>query len=643
MKFVEGYLSWVLTAIGFVVLLFIASSLESVNGGADSYQHYLISHEAFEHPENFFHHWGKPFFTLLSSPFTAFGWFGMLVFNALVVALSGWFMSALLKALQVKFHWLAVPLVIALPILFETAFSGLTEPLFALVVAAALWLLAKERWIWSAALISFLPLVRTEGFLIVGLFVLAIAVLRQWRSIPWTFFGFAVYSLIGGLLVHDDFLWIIRQNPYATNALYGNGTWDHYLMAFPQLYGWGTTALVAVGAPLLFLVQFRKRTSTQKVVIALAFLAFATYFAAHSYVWWKGQGASLGLMRIMASVAPLLVLPVLYVVHSTSIWKHWLVYLMAPAVLSLASLPFFFEEVTIPRQQNFEEQALQRAGDWLKANADKSDVVGFYNPALCVFTDRDLFDASQTAWMNAASTEKIPEGYIAWDSHFGPGEGGTDFERLFFDQRSELVHIAEPDGMHRNVWGHHHAMYLFKFHAAHVKHFDTQHVLKTTFDQPHDSTWRFGTERYNDVHGYNHTISYKMDAQNPFMEWMNQAYAIPDSKTLYYAHAEGQFWAPDLSALDSALLVISVDKDGELLHYRTQAIGQELGEDQWVKQSISSLLPVNIPSGCVVKMYLWNQGGKEFYVENVSLNMITVKSDYPNSPEVLEQLFRLQQ
>jgi multisubunit Na+/H+ antiporter MnhE subunit len=33
--------------------------------------------------------------------------------------------------------------------------------------------------------------------------------------------------------------------------------------------------------------------------------SFLAYFVAHSYVWWKGTGSSLGLERVIAGVCPL--------------------------------------------------------------------------------------------------------------------------------------------------------------------------------------------------------------------------------------------------------------------------------------------------------------------------------------------------
>ena len=49
----------------------------------DGIQHYQIARYAWQHHELFLHSWGKPLFTLLSSPFAQLGIWGMTIFNAL--------------------------------------------------------------------------------------------------------------------------------------------------------------------------------------------------------------------------------------------------------------------------------------------------------------------------------------------------------------------------------------------------------------------------------------------------------------------------------------------------------------------------------------------------------------------------------
>ena len=75
----------VLTAlvIGYTILVFLS---EGTIGGADDITHYRYSRYAYQNPYFFLHHWGKPFFTAVSSPFAQFGYNGIRIFNVLAGA-----------------------------------------------------------------------------------------------------------------------------------------------------------------------------------------------------------------------------------------------------------------------------------------------------------------------------------------------------------------------------------------------------------------------------------------------------------------------------------------------------------------------------------------------------------------------------
>ena len=66
-----------------------------------------------------------------------------------------------------------IPLTIILiftPTYYVLTFSGLTEPLFALILIIGTYLCAKEKHASASILISFLPFVRSEGLIILGVF-----------------------------------------------------------------------------------------------------------------------------------------------------------------------------------------------------------------------------------------------------------------------------------------------------------------------------------------------------------------------------------------------------------------------------------------------------------------------------------------
>jgi hypothetical protein len=83
-RFINDTLLYAFTGLLFVVACIVALVLNGTNGGGDSIGHYLLAHHAWKYPNLFFNHWGKPVFTMLSSPFAQFGFKGVKLFNVFV-------------------------------------------------------------------------------------------------------------------------------------------------------------------------------------------------------------------------------------------------------------------------------------------------------------------------------------------------------------------------------------------------------------------------------------------------------------------------------------------------------------------------------------------------------------------------------
>ena len=80
-----------------IVLLLIAALLialqwlsTGIDGETDSITHYQIARYAFKYPHFFLDTWGKPLFTILSSPLAQFGYSGAVLFNLICGLLSAW-------------------------------------------------------------------------------------------------------------------------------------------------------------------------------------------------------------------------------------------------------------------------------------------------------------------------------------------------------------------------------------------------------------------------------------------------------------------------------------------------------------------------------------------------------------------------
>ena len=71
---------------GFILAMALLSEVS--DGGADAIVHHRMAKFAFNHRGLFFDLWGKPAFTILSSPFAYFGFTAHKIFNVIIAAIT---------------------------------------------------------------------------------------------------------------------------------------------------------------------------------------------------------------------------------------------------------------------------------------------------------------------------------------------------------------------------------------------------------------------------------------------------------------------------------------------------------------------------------------------------------------------------
>lgn len=457
---------------GFLFLFFIALtalayfSTGTIESG-DSFQHYLISRYAVNHPELYLDHWGKPFFTLVSSPFSQFGFLGINVFNILCSVFTAYFAYRIAQKLELKMPWAVLLLTLFSPVYFASLISGLTEPLFALVLMLSIYLCITKRYIAAALLISFHPFVRSEGSSIIFLFLLVLLFRKQWKAIPFLASGFLIYSVIG-YFVFDDLLWVINHNPYRGPSVYGKGEFLHFIKEYDYILGLPLAVLFVTGLVTLAVrLGFFKRDPLPHLFpeeLVLVAGACVIYLAGHSYVHWKGVMGSSGTLRVMAGMAPIAGLVALRGLNGIS----WLVnhqrLLVLPVVafLGYAVVSVPFKQYDFPYTRSVEEQPLADCAAWIKDQGDDAKVYYLY-PYLPFALDIDPYDRTRAGSLWEFGPE-IPSGsYIIWDSHFCP-EAKIPLERIrddkAFDELRTFISppfFTRPDGSPGNF-----EVYLFR-------------------------------------------------------------------------------------------------------------------------------------------------------------------------------------
>jgi hypothetical protein len=423
-------------------LFFCVTSLfcffsEGTYESGDSIEHFLIAKYSFKHHQLFLHHWGKPFFTLFSSAFAQFGFKGITIFNTLCATLTGLIVYHICKQLKIEQAWIAPLFALFTPIYYVVIISGLTEIFFGLVLTLSIFLFLKHRFTLGAILISFLPFVRSEGYLLLPLFAMVLAYHKKWTSIFLLGSGFIIYSVAGYFYYHD-LLWVIHENPYkGAEDIYGSGSLFWFVSKNEFLLGTPLVILFLLG--LISYALKKNASSFEEKILIIG--GFAVYFLAHSVFWWRGIFGSLGLIRVIAGVAPLSAIVALrgfnFLLHSI---KNTLVQKILTGLIILLVIWMPFKQHQFPRPIDHEATLIKETTTWLKTNnLDNRKLFSLY-PYIPLLLNKDPFDGREHSGLWSSSLANIQKGdIIIWESHFCPQEGRVPLEKFTADPQVELL------------------------------------------------------------------------------------------------------------------------------------------------------------------------------------------------------------
>ena len=440
-------------------------------GGQDSWNHLLYARWAWMHPELFLDQWGKPLYTFLSAPFSLFGIKGAIAFNIACTLLSAWLLYR--SAWQQRWHhaWLAYPLTFFAPILFGNTVSALTEPLNATILSLLIWCFATGRDRAAVLCASLLPLVRSEGYVLltaVGTFLL---LEKKYRQLPWLLGGTFLLAL-AGWAIHGDITWIVSSNPYIrfeqeSRWHPGSGSLLHYVQQQRHITGSLGLAL-ALGGWHIAAADLRRRETVPgaRLVFLLCGGMAASYFIAHSLIWWMGSMGSHGLIRVFAVIVPCWVMAQLWLVHRVAQQfgkAQWLVpvYLaLVPALTWFAydgngyPAPWKSEQpvITAPPQA----VTVQRALAWRDSMGLQNRVLVHQLPYIDVLLDIDPFTKPGQArsfriwsidWRDGFRRDWMPDScLVLYDGYHAARDGFLPLDSLMAAPHYRLLkHFPHPD------------------------------------------------------------------------------------------------------------------------------------------------------------------------------------------------------
>lgn len=473
LRFTEKPLAFILLSTLLVIFILLSLASAGAYGGADNYIHYRLSRYAFQHPNFFIDHWGKPLFTILSSPFSQFGFRGIKIFNVIMGILAAMFTYLAARKLSYPNAWLAIFLCCFSPVYTLMMMTGMTEVLFSFVLIFSVWLFLYKRYSISAIVISFLPFARTEGFYLIPFFLMALVIEKKYKYIPLLITGTIFFSVIGSFYYHD-MLWVINQNPYkGKSEIYGSGSLFTFVNSYKEITGLLPAIFLIVGILTLSFTTIKQKLKMDKMLgveWSLIFLPFLAYVSIHSFLWWKGLAGSLGLVRYMAAIIPLAVLLALkglnFILIPLQRYKLHFLRMILIIVILFIVVREPFRQTKIPVPLGLTDELVKEASEWLKNSEYYNHKIYYYDPLFYVFLEISPYDSTRIQELIPDRDNPgngIPEGSIVlWDAHFSANEGRLPLRTMQENNKFRTVKIFEPKEKFQVLGGYNYEIHVFQ-------------------------------------------------------------------------------------------------------------------------------------------------------------------------------------
>lgn len=422
-------LSVILFSLASLALIVLALVSTGDFQGGDTYLHFLTARFAPQHPELFLDHWGKPVFTTLYFLPSQVSYEFARLFTVFIAILSAYQLMQWAKELGIKHAYTSALFLLFSPIYIWMAVSTMTEVLFGLWLVIGLRLLTRKQWVWATILLSFLPFIRTEGFVLLPFIACWILWCGEKRSVLLLAVGTVFYSVVGGIY-YDDFLWLINKNPYPVKVgMYGSGSWFHFFSSIKTTWGISFFLFVLLGAGVI--IASRKKLNTAAwILIVFSALAYVVF---HSIAWATGTMASLGELRVLAAVMPLFALLAAVGADKALSRLNGPLNAFGRVVIFLL-LAFNAVAIINPPIKAKKEIAVMNDVALFVSNNYSGRKIWCTNVQIAKDLDIDIWNRSKFQMYLTDSSEfarVMNKGdVIIWDAHFSPNEGHTPLKTL---------------------------------------------------------------------------------------------------------------------------------------------------------------------------------------------------------------------
>jgi hypothetical protein len=307
-------------------------------------------------------------------------------------------------------------------------------------------------------ILSFLPFIRSEGLIILGVYAAYLLLKRKYKLLPLLLVGHVFYSIAGYFFYHD-FLWVFDKIPYARlSSDYGSGPLLHFVNQMPYVIGIPLCFLFYLGLISMIFSFFKRLFRVKKIKytedLFLVYGSFIAFFVAHSLFWYFGIFNSMGLKRVLIGVIPLISLIsldgfnfILHFIKSKIIYKIVFFILLAYVII----FPFTKNPASIKWAKEFSPSEDEKLIDEMSKDIKVKypDAVYYYYPRyIAIALNIDHFDKKiKRELPELFDGQSIPDNaLIIWDNWWAVTANGISLDKIRNDQRFKEVGTYEKEG-----------------------------------------------------------------------------------------------------------------------------------------------------------------------------------------------------
>ena len=606
----------ILTAIVLIQVFLLLFNGDSF-AGAENISHFQIARYSFKYPELFLGLGGKPVYTTLLAPFTLFGYNIAKAFNLIVAVFTLVLTAKLSNKIFKGSSNYALILTAFSPVYFFLMITCQSEVLFSLFAVVAVYLFSRNKFYYSAIVISFIPFIRFEGIVLFPVFALAYLLKRNYWPILCLSIGTVFYTLIG-FFSFGDWLWIIHKFPSIGQSVYGSGSLFNFITNSNFFFGVPLLVLLVLGL-VYWLIQTIRNFSLKDESIVLFILisgSWLAYFAIQSYVWWEGTNGSLGLTLGIGAVIPLAALTSVKGIQFIS--ERIKDNRIATGLISLFAIVqvfMLFKQYDLPTKHSSVKDLVKKSTEYIK-QAGFSGKVYYFDPEIIFQLGIDPYDQSKCFMgikdkMQPSNSLEWGD-LLIWDANLGPSSGKIQLATLEKDPYLKKIELFYPPKKNTVMSGSDYSVQIFKKsinkNDSAILSNDYTRVLsfENSLDKRVIEVDGFKAWKLDDSQEYSPTIALTPDV-------VKQYETLELEITLNYK-------ALQPLNKDKVILVFSAEKDGKSIRY--EAAGLVYSGADWKQLKLNVKMPANIlTTKSNMLSYVWNMDRKQVLIKSMTVNV----------------------